>query len=174
MLDGPMDSMPGLFHLRLNQFVPSRTTRVRTTLAKQLALFVTISPLQMAADLPENYEAHPDASQSIRDVPVDWDETRILAAEPGDYLLTARCQRGKPDWYVGAITDENSRTLPLSLSFLESGQTYATTLYRDAPTTDWETNPKAYVIDRKTVTNQDTSQLILAKGGGCAIQLRRN
>lgn len=171
MLGGPMDFTPGLFRMRLNQFDSTRTTRVRTTLAKQLALYVTMySPLQMAADLPENYEQHIDAFQFIRDVPVDWDETRILAAEPGDYILIARKAKGQPDWYVGAITDEMGRNLPLDLSFLEPGQTYEAVVYRDAPNADWDTNPEAYVIDKKTVTSQTKLTLLLAKGGGCAIQ----
>jgi glucan 1,4-alpha-glucosidase len=174
MLGGPMDFTPGLFRMRLNQFDSTRTTRVRTTLAKQLALYVILySPLQMAADLPENYERHLDAFQFIRDVPVDWEETRIMAAEPGDYVLTARKAKGKPDWYVGAITDENSRNLPLTLDFLEPGKTYKATLYRDAPTADWDTNPEAYVIDKKAVTSQTKLTLPLAKGGGCAIQFVR-
>ena len=123
----------------------------------------------MAADLPENYERYLDAFQFIRDVPVDWDDTRILADEPGDYILTAR--KAKPDWYVGAITDENSRNLPLDLSFLEPGKTYEAVIYRDAPNADWDTNPEAYVIDKKTITRQTKPILSLAKGGGCAIQL---
>ena len=125
----------------------------------------------MAADLPENYERHLDAFQFIRDVPVDWDNTKILAAEPGDYILTARKAKGKPDWYVGAITDEMSRNLPLNLDFLEPGKTYEAVIYRDAPNADWNTNPEAYVIERKTVTSQTKLTLSLAKGGGCAIQL---
>ncbi|GAA4395841.1 glycoside hydrolase family 97 protein [Nibrella viscosa] len=174
MLGGPMDFTPGLFRFRLNQFDSTRITRVRTTLAKQLALYVTMySPLQMAADLPENYERHLDAFQFIRDVPVDWDDTRVIAAEPGDYILTARKEKGTPNWYVGAITDENSRDLPLPLDFLEPGKTYEATLYRDAPTADWDTNPEAYVIEKKTVNAKTKLTLHLAKGGGCAIQFIR-
>ena len=171
LLGGPMDFTPGLFRFRLNQFDSSRTQRVRTTLAKQLALYITLySPLQMAADLPENYEKHLDAFQFIRDVPVDWDDTRIIAAEPGDYVLIARKAKGTDNWFVGAITDENSRDLPLKLDFLEPGATYEATIYRDADNADWQTNPEAYVIDKKTVTRQTTLPMHLAKGGGCAIQ----
>jgi hypothetical protein len=174
LLGGPMDFTPGLFRMRLNQFDSTRTTRVRTTLAKQLALYVTLySPLQMAADLPENYEKHLDAFQFIRDVPVDWDQTNVLAAEPGDYVMIARRDKKSPNWYVGAITDEATRDLPLNLSFLEPGKTYEATLYRDAPTADWDTNPEAYVIEKKTVTAKTKLSLHLAKGGGCAIQFVR-
>lgn len=172
LLGGPMDFTPGLFRFRLNQFDSTRTTRVRTTLAKQLALYITIySPLQMAADLPENYEKHLDAFQFIRDVPVDWDDTNIIAAEPADYVLIARKQKGTANWYMGAITDENSRDFTLALDFLEPGKTYDAVIYRDAPTADWDTNPEAYVIEKKTVTAQTKMALHLAKGGGCAIQL---
>ncbi|MBO0932272.1 glycoside hydrolase family 97 protein [Fibrella aquatilis] len=172
MLGGPMDFTPGLFHMRLNQFDNSRTTRVRTTLAKQLALYVTIySPLQMAADLPENYEQHLDAFQFIRDVPVDWDDTKVIAAEPGDYILMARKGKGTNNWFAGAITDENARDLTLPLAFLDQNATYEATIYRDAPTADWDTNPESYVIEKKTVTAKDVLKIHLAKGGGCAIRL---
>lgn len=174
MLGGPMDFTPGLFHMRLNQFDKSRTTRVRTTLAKQLALFVTLySPLQMAADLPENYLKYLDAFQFIRDVPTDWDDTRVLAAEPGEFVMTARRGKGSDDWFLGAITDENARNLPLSLDFLEPGKTYEATLYRDADNADWDTNPEAYTIERQRVMQTSNLTLKLAKGGGCAIRFRR-
>lgn len=172
MLGGPMDFTPGLFRFRLNQFDSSRTQRVRTTLAKQLALYITLySPLQMAADLPENYEKHLDAFQFIRDVPVDWDDSKVLAAEPGDYLMIARKTKSKNSWFVGAISDENSRTLPLTLDFLDAGKTYEATIYRDADNADWQTNPEAYTIERKRVTNKTKLNLRLANGGGFAIQL---
>ncbi|WP_027302867.1 glycoside hydrolase family 97 protein [Rudanella lutea] len=174
MLGGPMDFTPGLFHMRLNQFESTRTTRVRTTLAKQLALFVTLySPLQMAADLPENYLKYLDAFQFVRDVPVDWDDTRILAAEPGEYVMTARKGKGSNDWFLGAITDENSRSLPLPLDFLDAGATYEATLYRDADNADWDTNPEAYTIEKQRVTRVSKLTLRLAKGGGCAIRFRK-
>jgi len=174
LLGGPMDFTPGLFRFKLNQFESSRTQVVRTTLAKQLALYVTIySPLQMVADLPENYEKHLDAFQFIRDVPVDWDDTRILAAEPGDYVAIARKKKAGSDWFLGAITDENSRTLQLDLSFLEAGKTYEAILYRDAPNADWDTNPEAYVIEKKLVNARTKLPVFLAKGGACAIQFIR-
>ncbi|MEZ0610393.1 glycoside hydrolase family 97 protein [Fibrella sp. WM1] len=174
LLGGPMDFTPGLFRFKLNQFDSTRTQRVRTTLAKQLALYITIySPLQMVADLPENYAPHLDAFQFIRDVPVDWADTKVLAAEPGDYVLMARKAKKGHDWFVGAISDENSRELPLSLDFLEPDRTYEATIYRDADTADWATNPAAYVVEKQTVSAQTNLTLRLAKGGGCAIQLVR-
>ncbi|WP_461042033.1 glycoside hydrolase family 97 protein [Spirosoma harenae] len=171
MLGGPMDFTPGLFRFKLDQFDNTRTTRVRTTLAKQLALYITIySPLQMAADLPENYEKHLDAFQFIRDVPVEWDDTKIIAAEPGDYITIARKTKGKDSWYLGAITDENSRDIAIGLDFLEPGKTYQATIYRDALTADWQANPEAYVIEKKPVNSKTKLPIHLAKGGGCAIQ----
>jgi hypothetical protein len=171
-MGGPMDFTPGLFRFKLNQFEPSRKTEVRTTLAKQLALYITMySPLQMAADLTENYEKHLDAFQFIVDVPVDWDDTKIIEAEPGDYLTIARKAKNKNDWFVGAITDENSRMLNLSLDFLEPGKKYEATIYRDAENADWQTNPEAYVIEKKIVTNKSKLKIPLAKSGGCAISI---
>jgi hypothetical protein len=172
LMGGPMDFTPGLFRFKLNQFEPSRKTEVRTTLAKQLALYITMySPLQMAADLTENYEKHLDAFQFIVDVPVDWDDTKIIEAEPGDYLTIARKAKNKNDWFVGAITDENSRMLNLSLDFLEPGKKYEATIYRDAENADWQTNPEAYVIEKKIVTNKSKLKIPLAKSGGCAISI---
>lgn len=172
LLGGPMDFTPGLFHFSLNQFDNTRTTRVRTTLAKQLALYVTVySPLQMAADLPENYEKYLDAFQFIRNVPVDWDDTRIIAAEPGDYVAIARKAKGVDSWFAGAITDENPRDLTIPLDFLTAGATYEATIYRDAYNADWDTHPEAYAIEKKAVTSKDVLTIHLGKGGGCAIQL---
>ena len=172
LMGGPMDFTPGLFHFKLNQFEATRTQEVRTTLAKQLALYITMySPLQMAADLPENYEKHLDAFQFIADVPVDWDETRILEAEPGDYITIARKAKGKNDWFVGAITDENNHTVNFDFNFLEAGKKYEATIYRDAENTDWKTNPEAYKIEKKTLTNKSKLKIELAKSGGCAISI---
>src|SRR6185312_14395755 len=141
LMGGPMDYTPGIFKLRDYSSIKGR--QVHTTLAKQLALYVTLySPLQMAADLPENYEAHMDAFQFIRDVPVDWDDTKVLEAEPGDYISIARKEKGRPDWYIGAITDENSRTAMLSLDFLEAGKKYLATIYKDGPDADWSSKPE--------------------------------
>ncbi|QMW04314.1 glycoside hydrolase family 97 protein [Spirosoma foliorum] len=173
MLGGPMDFTPGLFRFKLNQFDSTRTTRVRTTLAKQLALYITLySPLQMAADLPENYEKHLDAFQFIRDVPVDWDDTKIIAAEPGDYLIIARKTKGKNSWFLGAITDENSRDISIDFDFLEPGQAYEAIIYRDAATADWFANPEAYKIETIPVNSKTRLPIHLAKGGGCAIQMK--
>ena len=172
LMGGPMDYTPGFFHFQLNQYDASRTTRVRTTLAKQLALYVTMySPLQMAGDFPENFNKHLDAFQFIKDVPVDWDDTKVLAAEPGDFITIARKAKGKPNWFLGAISDENARTSVLNFDFLEEGATYQATIYRDGEGADWKTNPEAYEIEKKTVTNKTTLSIRLAKGGGCAISI---
>ena len=171
LMGGPMDYTPGVFKLKgYNASVPDR--QVHTTLAKQLALYVTMySPLQMAADLPENYEAHIDAFQFIKDVPVDWDDTKILAAEPGDYVVIARKGKGTDSWFLGAITDENARQLNADLSFLDKGKKYMATIYADAANADWETNPEAYTIEKFIVDNTTILKLKLAKGGGTAISL---
>ena len=172
LMGGPMDFTPGLFRMRLNQFESSRKQQVRTTLAKQLALYITMySPLQMAADLPENYEKYLDAFQFIVDVPVDWDDTKIIEAEPGDYITMARKAKNKNDWFIGAITDENSRTVNLALDFLEPGKKYEATIYHDADNADWQTNPEGYVIERKIITSKSKLKIPLAKSGGCAISI---
>lgn len=172
LMGGPMDYTPGFFHFQLNQYDASRTTRVRTTLAKQLALYVTMySPLQMAGDFPENFNKHLDAFQFIKDVPVDWDDTKVLAAEPGDFITIARKAKGKPNWFLGAISDENARTSVLNFDFLEEGATYQATIYRDGEGADWKINPEAYEIEKMTVTNKTTLSIRLAKGGGCAISI---
>ena len=146
---------------------------MRTTLAKQLALYVTMySPLQMAADLPENYEQHLDAFQFIADVPVDWDDTRVLAAEPGDYLTTVRKAKGQDEWYLGSITDENARQQPVKLDFLTPGRRYEAIIYADGKGADWQKNPTAYQITKRVVTNKSVLTLKLAPGGGTAISLR--
>ena len=126
--------------------------QVHTTLCKQLALYVTlIAPLQMAADLPENYEAKPDAFASS-DVPVDWDDTKICEAEPGDYITIARKQKNSTNWFIGVITDESSRTATIPLSFLNSNQAYMATIYADGKGADWKNNPEAYQINQYIVT----------------------
>jgi hypothetical protein len=171
LMGGPMDYTPGIFKLRnYSPYAPGR--QVHTTLAKQLALYVTMySPLQMAADLPENYAAHMDAFQFIKDVPVGWDDTKILEAEPGDYISIARKEKGKSNWYIGAITDENNRTATVSLSFLDKGKKYLATIYRDADNADWKTNPEAYTIERFVVDASTVLNIALANGGGAAISL---
>lgn len=170
MMGGPMDYTPGFFHFQLNQYDALRKTRVRTTLAKQLALYVTMySPMQMAGDFPENFNKYMDAFQFIKDVPVDWDDTKILEAEPGDYITIVRKAKGKPNWFLGAITDENSRKTSLKLDFLEENEKYEATIYRDADNADWHTNPAAYKIEKRVVTHKNLLELRLAKGGGCAV-----
>lgn len=174
LMGGPMDFTPGFFHLQLNQFVPERKTRVRTTLCKQLALYVTMySPLQMVSDLPENYLQYPDALQFIKDVAVDWDHSSILDAEPGDYISIARKAKGTNQWFLGAITDENSRTMDLKLDFLDVNSTYQAIIYKDAPTADWEKNPEAYTIEKKLVKSTDILKVYLARSGGVAISFKK-
>ncbi len=172
LMGGPMDYTPGIFKMKgYTAYAPER--QMHTTLAKQLALYVTIySPLQMAADLPENYAAKPDAFQFIKEVPVDWDDTKIIEAEPGDYISIARKEKGKPDWFIGTITDENSRTSVVPLSFLDKGQQYVAVIYGDAPGADWKSNPEAYKIETFLVDSNSTLKLKLAAGGGAAIQLK--
>lgn len=171
LMGGPMDYTPGIFKLRNYTSVADRT--FHSTLCKQLALYVTLySPLQMAADLPENYNAKSDAFQFIRDVPVDWDDTRIIAAEPGDYITIARQQKGGSDWYIGAITDEERREAIIPLDFLQKGKSYQATIYRDANNADWKSNPEAYVIEKITVNSGTTLKIKLAPGGGCAISIK--
>ncbi len=170
LMGGPMDYTPGIFKIQGYSMVPGR--QVHTTLAKQLALYITMySPLQMAADEPENYKAHMDAFQFIKDVPVDWDDTKILEAEPGDYITIARKEKGNPNWFIGAITDENSRSTSLPLSFLEKGKKYIATIYADAANADWMKNPEAYKIDNIPVDNTSTLELVMAPGGGAAVSI---
>jgi glucan 1,4-alpha-glucosidase len=170
LMGGPMDYTPGIFKLRNYSSVKGR--QVHTTLAKQLALYVTLySPLQMVADLPENYEAHKDAFQFIKDVPVDWDDTKILAAEPGDYVAIARKGKGTDNWFLGAITDENARQFVEDLSFLDKDKKYLATIYADAADADWKTNPEAYTIKKMLVNNKMHLLLKLAPGGGTAISI---
>ena len=171
LMGGPMDYTPGIFKIKgYNTDVPAR--QVHTTLAKQLALYITMySPLQMAADIPENYEAHPDAFQFIKDVAVDWDDTKILEAEPGDYITIARKEKGKENWFIGAITNEKSRTAAIPLAFLDKDKKYLAIIYRDAENANWKDNPEAYKIEKFIVDDLTTLTLKLASGGGAAICL---
>ncbi|HTD92287.1 MAG TPA: glycoside hydrolase family 97 protein [Chitinophagaceae bacterium] len=170
LIGGPMDYTPGIF--KLKYYTTDTSRQVHTTLAKQLALYITIySPLQMAADLPQNYEAHPDAFQFIRDVPVDWDDTKIVEAEPGDYVTIARKEKGKPNWFIGAITDENSRTAVVPLTFLDKGAKYVATIYADGPGADWKLYPEKYTITKMNVDQSTRLTLRLAKGGGAAVSI---
>ncbi|MET0394875.1 MAG: glycoside hydrolase family 97 protein [Chitinophagaceae bacterium] len=172
LMGGPMDYTPGIFRIKMSYYNPGKKEQVQTTLAKQLALYVTMySPLQMAADLPENYEARMDAFQFIKDVAVDWDDTRVPDAEPGDYIIMARKAKGKDNWFMGAITDENARNFTSLLDFLDAGRSYVATIYRDADDAGWKTNPEAYVIEKFIVDNKTKLRLKLAPGGGAAISL---
>lgn len=172
LMGGPMDYTPGLFHFNLNQFEPARKQKVLSTLAKQLALYITIySPLQMAADLPENYEKHLDAFQFIKDVPVDWSETKILEAEPGDYIMIARREKAKNNWFIGAITDENARSFTLAFDFLQPGKKYKATIYKDGKDADYEKNPGSYSIETREVNASTILPVTMARGGGCAISI---
>jgi hypothetical protein len=173
LMGGPMDYTPGIFQIKLDVYAPGKKEQVHTTLAKQLALYVTMySPLQMAADLPENYERFMDAFQFIKDVPVDWDDTRVLEAEPGDYITIARKARNKDEWYVGAITDETARTSEMPLSFLTPKRMYVAAVYADAANAHWESNPMAYQIQSFLVNDQTRLTLKLANGGGAAISFK--
>ncbi len=174
LLGGPMDYTPGIFQIKLDYYQPGKKEQVHTTLAKQLALYVTLySPLQMAADLPENYERFPDAFQFIRDVAVDWEDSRYLEAEPGDFLTVVRKAKGRSEeWFLGAITDENPRTAVVPLDFLRPGQRYVAALYLDAPDAHWEHNPMAYRVERYQVDSRTVLHLSLAPGGGAAVSFR--
>jgi hypothetical protein len=170
LMGGPMDYTPGVFHMRLNQFIPERTTRVRSTLARQLALYVTMySPLQMAADLPENYEPHLDAFKFIEDVPVNWSLTRVVEAEPGDFVTIARRDKKSANWFLGSVTDENARTMRVKLDFLEAGKKYKARIYRDGKDADFDTNPESYQIDEQVVDSSSVLTVPIARGGGCAV-----
>jgi alpha-glucosidase len=170
LLAGPMDYTPGIFGIAHK---PEVTRRVQSTLATQLALYVVIySPVQMAADLPENYEKHLDAFQFIRDVPADWEQSRTLQAVIGDYVVVARQPRGGRDWFLGAVTDEQERRLLQPLSFLTPGKRYEAQIYADAADADFRTNPVAYVISKRVVTSKEVLTLDLRPGGGQAIRFR--
>ncbi|MEO8672601.1 MAG: glycoside hydrolase family 97 protein [Tahibacter sp.] len=165
MLAGPMDYTPGILSLQ------GRKQMIQTTLAKQLALYVVIySPIQMAADLPENYEQHLDAFQFIKDVPTDWAQTRVLNGEIGDYVTIARKDRRSDNWYLGSLTDENGRVLPVSLAFLDPGRKYVAQIYRDGDAADWKSKPFDFAIERRVVSSTDTLLIRLAAGGGQAIR----
>lgn len=171
LLGGPMDYTPGIFEIKMNVYDAAKKEQVHTTLAKQLALYVTMySPLQMAADLPENYEKHLDAFQFIKDVAVNWDQSVYLEAEPGDFLTVARKTKGKDEWFLGAITDENARTTTIELNFLTPGKTYNATVYEDGKDAHWEKNPKSYAIKTIQVTSNSKIKLNLTNGGGAAIR----
>lgn len=172
LMGGPMDYTPGIFEGDLSVY-GSNKAKLSTTLVKQLALYVTMySPLQMAADLIENYRKYPDAFQFIKDVAADWDNTYILEAEPGDYITIARKAKGVNEWFVGGITDENAREAVIDFSFLPAGKKYVATIYADGKKADWRTNPKDYVITTRKVTSKTTLKQRLAPSGGVAISIK--
>ena len=175
LMGGPMDYTPGIFQIKPQPWNPARNKgrQVHTTLAKQLALYVTMySPLQMVADLPEAYEQHPDAFQFIRGVAMDWDDTRVLAAEPGDYLTIAGKAKGRTEWYLGSITDENARQQLVGLDFLTPGRRYVATIYADGKRADWEKNLMAYQIQNMMATCKSKRAVPLAAGGGAAVSFK--
>ena len=174
---GPMDYTPGIFMMDVSKINPGNNSHVNATIANQLALYVTLySPLQMAADMPEHYQAHMDAFQFIKDVAVDWSESHYLLAEPGDFIVIAR--KAKTDvehpgerWFVGGVTDENAREVKFSLDFLTPGQKYTATIYADAENADYQTNPEAYEISSKKVTSKTVLKMKMARGGGFAVSI---
>lgn len=199
-----MDYTPGIFEMDLSKFSPDNHNKVKATICNQLALYVTMySPLQMAADIPENYATKMNAFQFIKDVAVDWEQSKYLLAEPGDYIVVARqvkkssldkaskslatlangkkvyvngatafCKGNKDVWFVGGVTDENKRTLSFSLDFLIPGKHYEATVYEDAPDADYEKNPEAYSILKKTVDSTTILNMTMARGGGFAISIK--
>lgn len=173
LIGGPMDYTPGIFEPDCSKMNPNNKSHARTTLARQLALYVTMySPLQMAADVPENYERFMDAFQFIKDVAVDWDETKYLEAEPGEYVTIARRAKGTTDWYVGCTAGYNGHESKLAFDFLEPGKKYEAVIYADAKDASWDKNPQAYTITKKKVTNKTKLNLKAAVGGGYAISIK--
>ena len=172
LIGGPMDYTPGIFDTKLDFMGDLPHGQVQTTLCKQLALYVTLySPLQMAADLVDNYEKHMDAFQFIKDVAVDWDESRYVEAEPGDYVTIARKAKGSNDWFVGGITDENARTAEFKLDFLDADKKYVATLYADGKEADYKDNPTSYQIKKGIVTAKTKISVKEARSGGFALSL---
>lgn len=172
LMGGPMDYTPGIFETRIQNVNPNNNSYVHSTLVRQMALFVTMySPLQMAADLPENYERFPDAFQFIKDVAVDWDDSKYLEAEPGRYITVARKAKGTNNWFVGCTANEDGHMANLTLDFLDPGRKYTATIYADGATAHYEKNPQAYTIKQMKVTNKTKLTLRAAAGGGFAISI---
>ncbi|WP_183562252.1 glycoside hydrolase family 97 protein [Mucilaginibacter sp. SP1R1] len=173
LMGGPMDYTPGIFQTRVSAYNPENKSFVHTTLVHQLALYVTMySPLQMAADLPETYNKFMDAFQFIKDVAVDWDETNILEAEPGDYITIARKAKNKEEWYIGSITDENPRIANITFEYLPKGKTYEATIYADGKDASYDKNPQSYAIRKIKVTSKTVLKQKVASGGGVAISVK--
>lgn len=172
LIGGPMDYTPGIFEMDISKLNPENHSHVNSTLARQLALYVTMySPLQMAADLPENYKRFPDAFQFIKDVAVDWDDSRALAAEPGQYITMARKAKGTSNWFVGTTVGENGYLSSVKFDFLDEGKQYVATVYADAPDAHYKTNPQAYTIKKYLVTSKSLLKQQCAPGGGYAISI---
>ena len=172
LIGGPMDYTPGIFDIKMDFLGNAPHGQVQTTLAKQLALYVTLySPLQMAADLVDNYRKHMDAFQFIKDVAIDWDQSEYIEAEPGDYITIARKAKGSNNWFVGGITDENARVATFTLNFLDPDKKYVATLYADGADADYQTNPTTYTIKKGIVTNKTKMNIKEARSGGFALSL---
>ncbi len=172
LMGGPMDYTPGIFEMDLSKLNPDNHSHVNSTLARQLALYVTMySPLQMAADLPENYNRFLDAFQFIKDVAIDWDDSKVLEAEPGDYITYARKAKGKNNWFIGSTCDENGRLSNITFDYLDNNKKYIATIYSDAANANYKTNPQAYTIRKAVVTNKSKLSQYCAPGGGYAISV---
>ena len=175
LIGGPMDYTPGIFEMDVSKLNKDNNSRVNSTLANQLALYVTMySPLQMAADLIEHYNQFPDAFQFIKDVAVDWDNSVYLEAEPGDYITVARKAKGTNNWFLGNVNGETPRTSKIDFSFLEKGKKYTATIYADAKEAHYKNNPQAYTIRKIVVTNKSKLEQLSAPGGGYAISIIEN
>jgi hypothetical protein len=173
LIGGPMDYTPGIFEMDIEKINPDNKSHVNATLANQLALYVTMySPLQMAADLPENYNRFPDAFQFIKDVAIDWDETKVLEAEPGEYITYARKAKGKNEWFVGCTNGYEGRESKISFDFLEKRKKYEAIIYSDTKASHYKTNPQAYQIRKIKITNKSKLTQYCAPGGGYAIQIK--
>jgi hypothetical protein len=170
---GPMDYTPGIFEMDLSKFNPSNKAKVNSTLARQLGLYVTMySPLQMAADLPENYARFMDAFQFIKDVPIDWEKSIYLEVEPGQYIVVARKEKGGENWYIGCTANENGHTSVLNFDFLDSGKQYETIIYRDDVDAHYLENPQAYIISSQKITSKSRIKISAAPGGGYAMSIK--
>lgn len=172
LIGGPMDYTPGIFEMDISKLNPNNDSHVNSTIANQLALYVTMySPLQMAADLPEHYEQFMDAFQFIKDVAIDWDKSIYLEAEPGDYITVARKAKGSDNWFIGNVNGTAPRTSNVKLDFLENGKKYMATIYADAKDAHYKTNPQAYTIKTKKVTSNTKISQLSVPGGGYAISI---
>ena len=167
-----MDYTPGIFEMDIEKINPDNKSHVNTTIANQLALYVTMySPLQMAADFPETYEKYMDAFQFIKDVALDWDDSKYLEAEPGDHVTVARKAKGTNNWFIGSVCGENGYTSNITFDFLDAGKEYVATIYADAKDANYKTNPQAYEIRKVVVNNKSKLSQRLAPGGGLAISV---